>query len=462
MLKIYYLLTLCLLFGQNQYAIGQTKSDKPNIIFILTDDQRWDALGHAGNPIIQTPNMDDLAKDGTYFENAFVTTPICAASRASFITGMYERSHGFTFGTKPLQEKYINHTYPKLLKENGYHTGFIGKFGMRFEKKLDTTLFDYYSRPGEKFWAITYYRLTPDHTGHRHLSSIIGTESLDFLQEYADDGPFCLTVSFHAPHAEDVSPQQYIYPVELDSLYQDNIIPEPNLGEQKYFDEQPTWVKEGLNKIRWYWRFKNEEQYQHMVKAYYRMVTGVDNEIGKIRKKLEELGIADNTVIILMGDNGYFLGERKLAGKWLMYDNSLRVPLIVYDPRLANGKNLDNLVLNIDIAPTILSYAGVKIPEMMQGDNLLKLMNAENSPWRNSFFCEHLFENKKIPKSEGIRTTDWKYFRYVDHPEWEELYYLKNDQLETINLAQEKSSLPTLNKLRQKLDKYISDSNSRK
>lgn len=457
-LKIYYPLIFFFFCSKIQFATSQVTSNKPNIIFILTDDQRWDALRYAGNPIIQTPNMDELAKQGTYFENAFVTTPVCAASRASIITGMYERSHGFTFGTQPLQKKYIDATYPKRLKERGYYTGFIGKFGMRFAKDLDTTLFDYYSRPGEQFWAITYYRLTSDHTGHKHLSSEIGDQSLDFIAEYAKIGPFCLTISFHAPHAEDVDPKQFIYPIELDSLYRDDVIPEPKLGEQKYFDQQPVWVREGLNKTRWYWRFKEEEQYQHMVKAYYRMITGVDYEIGRIRNKLEKLGIADNTVIIFMGDNGYFLGERKLAGKWLMYDTCLKVPLIVYDPKRANGKKMSNLVLNIDIAPTILSYAGIKIPEIIQGDDILKLMNSENAPWRDSFFCEHLFESKTIPKSEGVRTTDWKYFRYVDHPEWEELYDLKNDKLEKINLAQEKSSLPILNKLRQELHEYISNS----
>jgi arylsulfatase A-like enzyme len=189
-----------------------------------------------------------------------------------------------------------------------------------------------------------------------------------------------------------------------------------------------------------------------MVKAYYRMITGIDREIGRIRDKLEELDIADNTIIIFMGDNGYFLGERKLAGKWLMYDHCLRVPLIVYDPHSGHGKTLNELALNIDIAPTILHYAGIKKPDKMEGDNLMKLVGMDNPDWRSIFLCEHLFDHAKIPKSEGVRTADWKYFKYIDHPEWEELYDLKNDPLETNNLVNETSTRSILMKLRQELD----------
>ena len=455
-------LSICLLFPIITFSqlsieehLGMKDLNKPNIIFILTDDQRWDALGYAGNPIIQTPNMDQLAEAGTFFKNAFVTTPICAASRASIMTGMYERTHGFTFGTKPLKEQMVNISYPKLLKENGYQTGFIGKFGMSYENKLDTTLFDFYERPGERSGAINYFRIKKDHTGHKHLTAIIGDYSLDFLREYAAKGPFCLSISFHAPHAEDSDPRQYLYPMDLDSLYKDAIIPAPNLLDQKYFDEQPKWVQEGLNKLRWLWRFDTAEKYQQMVKGYYRMISGVDREIGRIRHQLEQLGIADNTVVILMGDNGYFLGERKLAGKWLMYDNSLRVPLIIYDPNVANEKTIEEQVLNIDIAPTILQYAGINIPDKMQGAPLLKLMQEEHSNWRESFLCEHLFNHNRIAKSEGIRTKDWKYFRYLDHPEWEELYDLKNDPLETNNLIHTTRVQPILDQLKKDLDAFI-------
>ena len=341
---------------------AQDRDDRPNIIFILTDDQRWDALGFAGNEIIHTPEMDRLAGEGVYFKNAFVTTPICAASRASIMTGLYERTHDFTFGTPPMEEKYVNMSYPALLKSNGYKTGFVGKFGMRWASKMDTATFDYYERPGEQFWATTYYRLNSDHTGHQHLTSRLGDRSIEFLEKYKDE-PFCLSLSFHAPHAEDVDPRQYIYPLELDSLYQDIDIPDPIMSSEADFMAQPTWVREGLNRVRWYWRFDTPEKYQRMVKGYYRMITGIDIQLGRLRAKLEELGIADNTVIMLMGDNGYFLGERQFAGKWLMYENSLRVPFVLYDPRTPDHRVIEDMALNIDVAPTILDLAGVDVPD---------------------------------------------------------------------------------------------------
>ena len=444
------LFTIIILFS----GIVRAQEQRPNVIFILTDDQRWDAMGYPHNSIIQTPNMDQLAREGVYFENSFVTTPICAASRASIMTGMYERSHHFTFGTPPLSEELVDITYPQLLKDNGYKTGFIGKFGMRYENKLDTTMFDYYRRPGEQFWATTYYRLTADHTGHKHLTTELGNLSIDFLDKFSGDEPFCLSLSFHAPHAEDVDPRQYIYPLELDSLYANIDIPDPELLDQYYYEQQPQWVKDGLSKVRWYWRFNTPEKYQEMVKGYYRMISGIDIQLGRIRAKLEELGIADNTIIIFMGDNGYFLGERQLAGKWLMYDNSLRVPLMIYDPRQAHGMHNSELALNIDIAPTILTYAGIAIPPEIQGAPLQKAIDIDPN-WRKAFLTEHLMETPKIPKSEGIRTKEWKYFRYVDHPEWEELYHLVIDPSESNNLAKDESYQSKLDEMRAQLDDMI-------
>jgi arylsulfatase A-like enzyme len=431
--------------------------ERPNIIMILTDDQRWDALGHAGNDIIRTPCMDELAREGVWFPNAFVTTPICAASRASIMTGLYERCHRFTFNTPPLARELARVSYPWILKEHGYHTGFIGKFGMTWEERLDTVLFDFYSRPGEQSWATTYYRLNPEHTGFRHLSTEIGDLSLRFLEEYASKGPFCLSISFHAPHAEDCDPRQYIYPLETDSLYRDEVIPPPMYGDPSWFEAQPPWVREGLNRVRWYWRFDTEEKYQRMVKGYYRMISGVDRQIGRIREELERLSVAGQTIIILLGDNGYFLGERGFAGKWLMYEPSLRVPLVVYDPVSGHQGTCPEMALNIDIAPTILGYAGIPVPGQVQGADLREVMGADPGAWREAFLCEHLFDHPKIPRSEGIRTTRHKYFRYLDHPSHEELYDLEADPLEAVNLAGDPRYRDHLMKLRGRCDELVTE-----
>jgi len=436
---------------------------KPNIIFILTDDQRWDALGYAGNQIIQTPEMDRLAKEGIYFKNAFVTTPICAASRASILTGMYERTHGYTFGQGNIQDPYINNSYPAIMKKSGYHTGFFGKFGVEYDHVA--SLFDtceVYDRNSEfRDYRGYYYKTIGKDTVH--LTRYTGQQALDFIAGAPGDKPFCLSLSFSAPHAHDPATDQYFWQKTVDPLYQDIVIPPPFIAEDNYFEEQPSYVKEGENRTRWYWRYDTPEKYQHSVKGYYRMISGIDLEIGKIRKLLREKGIDRNTVIILMGDNGYFLGERQLAGKWLMYDNSLRVPLIIDDPRTSNHRDIEEMALNIDIPSTILDFAGLPAPSSWQGKSLAGFAKGEDPLQnRNEFVCEHLWEVKIIPPGEGIRTREWKYFRYRHDLQHEELYDLRNDSLEINNLAKNKDYKEILEKLRNLCDRSTSELENQK
>ncbi|MGC9353598.1 MAG: sulfatase family protein, partial [Mariniphaga sp.] len=409
---------------------------KPNIIFILTDDQRWDALGYAGNNIIQTPEMDKLAASGVYFRNGMVTTPICSASRASIFSGLHERTHKYTFQTGPIRSEFMAESYPNLLKEAGYYTGFFGKFGVNYTAK--ETLFDVmedYDRNNrfQDYRGYYYKTLNGDTV---HLTRYTGQQALDFIDNAPEEKPFCLSLSFSAPHAHDGASEQYFWQRESGKLYQNREMPGPELAEDRYFQELPLPVREGFNRLRWNWRFDTPEKYQHSVKGYYRMIYGVDLEIAKIRAKLEEKGLDKNTVIILMGDNGYFLGERQLAGKWLMYDNSVRVPLIVYDPRENRHRDVDDMALNIDIPSTILDLAGVPQPESWHGKSLLPVVSGtQKSLDRDTVLIEHLWEFENIPPSEGVRTSEWKYFRYVNDKSWEELYNLKNDPKETENLA---------------------------
>jgi len=284
----------------------------------------------------------------------------------------------------------------------------------------------------------------------------MGLKAVDFIDNAPSGKPFCLTVSYNAPHADDKSPAQYIYPLDLDTLYRDVKIPDPVLNSNYYFEMQPEYVKQGFNRVRWRWRFDTPEKYQKMVKGYYRLISTIDRTIGEITDELEKKGLADNTIIILMGDNGYFLGERQLAGKWLMYDNSLQVPLIIYDPRTKAHRDIDDMALNVDIAPTILEYAGVKIPESYQGISLAGYTMKQNpAKDRDAFLCEHLWDYTPIPASEGVRTKDYKYFRYRDHRDHEELYDLKNDPLEKHNLAGEKKYREKLTELRNECNELI-------
>jgi len=431
----------------------------PNFIFIITDDQRWDALGYAGNPIIRTPEMDLLAREGVYFEKAFVTTPICASSRASILSGLYERSHDFTFQKPPLDSFFMENSFPVLLKDERYDTGYYGKFGIKYPNA--EALFDQaelYDRNNNESDKKGYFYKKIDSVDV-HLTRYTGNKGRNFIKEASLNKPFCLTLSFSAPYAHDGAEEQYFWQKKLDTFYSQITVPVPPLSDSLSFSQLPKEVREGFNRTRWYWRYDTPDKYQKSIKGYYRMISGIDAEIGLLRRTLEEKGIADNTVIVLIGDNGYFLGERQLAGKWLMHDNSLRVPLIIFDPRVKKHRNISSdMVLNIDIAPTLLQLANQKIPRHYQGKSLVPIMKGDSfSEPRDTILVEHLWKFDPIPSSEGVRTNGWKYFRYrfIDAPE--ELYDLKNDPLETNNLALLPEYQIKLSKFRKKCDELIQE-----
>ena len=426
---------------------------KPNIIFILTDDQRWSALGYAGNKFATTPEMDKLAESGTYFKNAVATTPICSASRASIFSGVQERTHRYTFQTGNIRREFMETAYPRVLKEAGYYTGFFGKFGVKYagKEKLFNVIEDYDRASQFKDYRGYYYKTLNGDTVH--LTRYTGQKALDFIDQAPKSQPFCLSLSFSAPHAHDGAPLQYFWQEEPGKLYQDMDMPDPKLADDKFFNALPQIVRDGFNRTRWFWRYDTPEKYQHSIKGYYRMLYGVDMEITKIREKLAEKGLDDNTVIIVMGDNGFFMGERQISGKWLMYDNSVRVPLIVYDPRVGIHQDVDEMALNIDIPPTILNLAGVDVPETYQGKSLVSVVSGTaTSMNRDTVLIEHLWEFDQIPPSEGVRTAEWKYLRYVNDQSIEELYNLKKDPQETVNLANNKKYQAVLKELRAKND----------
>ena len=455
-----FLFSLLIAFSSFNTLVAQqkeTNTDKPNIIFILTDDQRFDAIGYAGNQYVQSPEMDKLAQSGTYFNSAIVTTPICAASRASIFTGLYERAHNYNFQTGNMREEYMENSYPTVLKNNGYYTGFYGKYGVRYDD-LDKQFDEYesYDRNNRYKDKRGYYYKTIDNDTV-HLTRYTGQQALDFIDKNATNKkPFCLSLSFSAPHAHDGAVEQYFWQNTTDNLLANTTIPGPELGGDKYFKAQPKIVRDGFNRLRWTWRYDTPEKYQHSLKGYYRMISGIDLEIAKIREKLKQKGLDQNTVIIVMGDNGYFLGERQMAGKWLMYDNSIRVPLIVYDPRIEKHQDISDMALNIDVPSTIADLAGVKAPASWQGKSLMPIVKKETKTLdRDTILIEHLWDFSEIPPSEGVRTKKWKYFRYVNDKSLEELYDLEKDPKEIKNLIHKKKYKAVADKLRAKLDELI-------
>ncbi|PQJ76571.1 sulfatase family protein [Polaribacter glomeratus] len=445
-----------LLFGCSNKPVIEISQKKPNIIFILTDDQRWDAIGYAGNKLAYTPEMDQLAEKAVFFKNTIATTPICAASRASIISGLQERTHNYSFTTGEMKEEYMQNAYPRILKKAGYYTGLYGKFGVKY-KHLDSLYNvseNYDLRYDKKDITSYYYKTLGKDTVH--LTRYTGEKAIDFIKKAPSDKPFCLQLSFSAPHASDNTVEQYFWDEKYNHILENTTIPDANNSSDEDYNKLPQRVKDGFNRLRWFWRNDTPEKYQHSVKGYYRMIAGIDDEISKIRKELEQKGIADNTIIILMGDNGFFLGERQISGKWLMYENSIKVPLIIYDPRNKNHKDVDEMALNIDVPATILDFAGVQAPATWHGKSLKPFVDTDKVDLkRDTILIEHLWDFKNIAPSEGVRTKDWKYFRYVDDKSIEELYNLKEDPRETNNLIKDEKHQEVSNKLRNKLEALI-------
>ena len=421
----------------------------PNFIFLLTDDHRWDALGAMGNPVIKTPNLDGLARDGILFTNAYVTTSICAVSRASILSGQYMSRHGIRDFNTSFSPDALALTYPALLKEAGYSIGFTGKYGVGDPADQPIGLYD--------FWACEplyqpKYEMTDAEGNYLHHTDKVGADILDFLEQFGRRGPFCLSVSFKAPHVQDIDPRQFIPHPRYEAMYADDSIAAPPTADPAYWEAFPAFFRteDNIARVRWHMRFGNPGMHQESVRNYYRLLTGVDDVVGSMLEKLRELGLEDNTVIIFTGDNGFFLGEHGLAGKWYGYEESIRVPLILRYPGLDNGlkgKRSKIVALNIDIAPTILSMAGLTAPAVMQGVDLLAMI-ADPALQRSDFFYEHTFMGSpQIPVHEGVISPGIKYLVFTEHG-YEELFDLRTDPLETVNLAGEPAYAQMLDSLR--------------
>jgi arylsulfatase len=415
-------------------CISQSKNaDKStlNIVFFIADDLRWNSLGCMGNTMLQTKNIDALSETGIRFTNACVTTAISMVSRATLLTGQYMSRHGIREFGIPLSEEAFSETYPGILKKAGYWTGYVGKYGVG---KIEVNNFNFSTEYEGRHWL-------PDDKGDSiHVTEKNTIDALKFLIERPKDKPFSLSVGFFATHAQDNHPDQYRYQPESEKLYSEAVIPVPETASDTFYKSLPYFLRNESNegRIRWHWRFDTPEKYQKYMKAYYRMLTEMDLAIGRIITELKNQGVYDKTLIIFMGDNGYFHGEHGLADKWYPYEESIRVPLIVHDPRLpaTSGKVVnDEFVLNLDIAPTIVAASGQKVPKGMQGEDFSKLyLSTKDEKWRTDFYYEHPFvtNESRIPTSEALVTHRDKYIWWPFY-KYEEYFDLKNDPFEKHN-----------------------------
>ncbi len=439
-----------ILFNASATAANTDSKDKKmNIVFLLADDIRWNSIGCMGNDIVVTPSIDAIAKDGIRYDNTYVTTPISCVSRATLLTGQYMSRNNIDRFGKQISEENFTNTYPSVLRNSGYFTGFIGKYGVGKIRKTD---FDHVKEYEGKHWLpLTgkiesigederrkkYTRITGDSI---HVTDKNAKDAIDFLKIRPKDKQFCLSVSFFSPHAEDNHPDQYRNKPSSDKYYQNVEIPLPATSTLECLKALPPFIADEKceSRTRWHWRFDTPEKYQRYMKSYYRLITDMDEAVGKIIAELKRQGVYENTLIVFMGDNGYFQSDHQLADKWYAYEENIRVPLIIYDPRIptkARGTANKNMVLNIDIAPTLVAASGVDIPSVMQGKDLSKTyLSNKTNVLRTDFFCEHPFINREsfIPSSQALVSLSDKYIVYPNY-KYEEYFNLKNDPSEIKN-----------------------------
>jgi arylsulfatase A-like enzyme len=434
---------------------------KPNIVFFFTDDQTSSVLGCYGHPLAKTPNIDRLAKEGTRFANAFVSQSICWVSRTTILTGLTGRSYGVPGNHDMAKPEAVEKLYVDLLRDAGYRTGFAGKWHAKMPKGWKAQ--DHF----DEFFPIgrnPFYKKQEDGT-LRHETELIVDRGIEFIENQPKDKPFAMNMWFNACHAEDGDRRPGIghfpWPRAMDGMYEEDEISPPRLNDPEIFEKQPDFLKTTINRERFFWRWNTDERYRINMRAYLRMVSGIDQAIGRFLKVLDEQGLADNTIIVYTADNGYHMGNRGFAGKWSHYEESLRVPMVVYDPRVkgsACGQVRQESVLNLDLPSTFLAWAGVDIPLRYQGRTFDKLVKSPQAiPWRDFTFHEHFAVRHRIPAFEGIRGDRFKYVRYVDEKNYEFLHDLKNDPDEVTNLVNEPQYNQVLKEMRKKTDQRVEE-----
>lgn len=423
----------------------------PNVLFIMTDDQRQDAMSAYGNAILRTPNMDRIAAGGSRFELAFVTNSLCAPSRASILTGLYSHAHGVT--TNAGGPRYYNQpglgeqaTFVHLLRQAGYHTALVGKWHLR---SLPSGFDDWVIFPSQGRY------MDPDmiaEGGTRlqfrgHADDVVGDQALAFLDNRPRDRPWLLLYHFKSPHRSWMPAPRHAdafadLMIELPRTFEDRLAGRPEalrraemaLADLPDFrDLVPADLPAEERKRR---------NLELLVKNYWRVLMSVDDNVGRVLDWLDANGLAENTVVIYTSDNGFFLGEHGLFDKRLMYEPSIRVPLLVRYPARAAPERVDreHLIVNVDLAPTILEWAGVPVPAWMHGRSLVPLLEGHDPSWRDAFLYEYYEYPAEhcVRKNRGIRTHRWKLIHFWEEPEEWELYDLAEDPDETRNLAGER------------------------
>ena len=471
--------------GQEKQPLHMEKNNnaKPwNVIFILSDDHRYDFMGFTGKvPWLKTPNMDKMAREGVWIKNACVTTALCSPSRASILTGMYAHKHTVVDNSSPLPPNLI--FFPQYLQQSGYRTAFFGKWHIgEADDKPQNGFDEWESFRGQG----VYYNPTLNINGKEtlygdstYITDLLTNNTISWLKKQDNKKPFFVYLSHKGVHADFYPAKKYkdvykdepiSYPSTINLTASDTSIiygntnqsPTPAMINQDTnynVRDIPKWVFR--QRYSWHgvdYLYHGQIAFDDFYRHYCETLLSVDESIGNMMRYLKESGRDKNTVIIYMGDNGFLMGEHGLIDKRNMYEESMKVPLLVYAPGLIKGGiSLDQIVQNIDIAPTILDMAGIKAPPQMEGESFYPLLKGEHIAWRNKAFYEYYWEYAfpQTPTTFGIREGDYKFIFYPGIWDINEFFDLAQDPEEKKNLIRIEAYQPLIKKMRKEMYDWL-------
>ncbi len=438
-----------------------------NIVFILSDDHRYDVMSFLGHPFVETPAMDAMARDGVYFKNAMVTTSLCSPSRASILTGQYMHNHGVVDNNVLTKPGTI--FFPQYLKQAGYHTGYFGKWHMGGHSDAPRPGFDrwvsfrgqghYYPPKNRPRWRLNVDGKPVPQQGY--ITDEITDYAVEWLDEVKSDGkPFFMYLSHKGVHG-------MFYPAQRHAgRYKDKPLPEPKTmaNSEENYKGKPLWLKNQRNS--WHgvdFAYHQDTNIAEHYRLYCEALLSVDESIARVRKWLADNGLAENTLVLYMGDNGFQWGEHGLIDKRTAYEASMRVPLLGVCPKLWKpGTVLEEVVANIDIGPTCLEAAGLVTPSNMDGRSFLDLAAGKLDPqkWRKNLLYEYYWEYNfpQTPTTFALRTQRYKFIQYHGIWDIDELYDLQTDPLEEHNLIFDQSQQDRIRQMRADLHQILVDS----
>ena len=447
-----------LLIGGASSGLAFAAPPRPNFVFILVDDLRYNALACTGHPFAKTPNIDRIAREGVNFANSFVTTSLCSPSRASFLTGQYVHTHRIIDNTNHNEQSHALTTFPRLLHDGGYETAYVGKWHMGNDDM---------PRPGFDRWvSFRGQGVYPDPplnidgkqvqtTGY--MTDLLNGHAVDFLDRKRDR-PFCLYLAHKAVHGPFTPSARH-----QDLYAGEAVVRKPSVKDT--LEGKPVLRRE-LPAAPRPQAAANRAQAgpgDPVILNQLRCLAAIDDGVGQIRQVLEKTGQLDNTVLVFTSDNGYLWGEHGLGDKRASYEESIRIPMLARYPRLIKaGSVAQQFALNIDVAPTFLELTGVKAPVGIQGRSLVPVLQGKSRNWRRSFLMEYFFEPQfpRIPGFQGVRDERWKYTRYTAFPGMDELYDLRNDPDEMNNLTQSPAARGALRSMQAELDRLLKETNA--